>query len=106
MRFARLISIKINNSATDGRAYWPERKLLPSTENLWLGRIIEGCWNGESSSAQSLLQALNETEEKGWRRMQDKEGLEEGKNEQATTGADAFIHARAKRGLQNEVWGC
>ncbi|KAJ5934391.1 hypothetical protein N7466_003938 [Penicillium verhagenii] len=53
------IDLYQNNSAADGRAYWPERKSLPSTEDVWLGRIIEGCWNGEFSSAQSLLQALN-----------------------------------------------
>lgn len=53
------IDLFLNNSPTDGRAYWPERKLLPSTRDIWLGWIIEGCWNGEFHCAQSLLQALN-----------------------------------------------
>ncbi|GIK06156.1 hypothetical protein Aspvir_001799 [Aspergillus viridinutans] len=48
-----------DNSPTDGRAHWPERKFLPSTQGIWLGWVIEGCWNGEFSSAHSLLQALN-----------------------------------------------
>lgn len=48
-----------DNSPTDGRAYWPERKSLPSTKGIWLGWIIEGCWNGEFRSAHSLLQALD-----------------------------------------------
>ncbi len=47
-----------DNSPTDGRAYWPERRYLPSTQDIWLGCIIEGCWNGEISSAHNLLQAL------------------------------------------------
>ncbi|KAL4811680.1 kinase-like domain-containing protein [Aspergillus spinulosporus] len=47
-----------NNSPTDGRAYWPERRLLPSTQGIWLGWIIEGCWNGGISSAHNLLEAL------------------------------------------------
>ncbi|KAE8155494.1 kinase-like protein [Aspergillus tamarii] len=48
-----------DNSPTDGRAHWPERKSLPSTKDIWLGRIIEGCWDGEFSDAQSLLRALD-----------------------------------------------
>ncbi|RHZ55752.1 uncharacterized protein CDV56_105671 [Aspergillus thermomutatus] len=48
-----------DNSPTDGRAHWPERRFLPSTRGIWLGWIIEGCWNGEFSSTHSLLQALN-----------------------------------------------
>ncbi|KAL5335638.1 kinase-like domain-containing protein [Aspergillus crustosus] len=51
-----------DNSPTDGRAYWPERRFLPSTQGIWLGWIIEGCWNGEISSAHSLLHALNTTD--------------------------------------------
>ncbi|KAF7128791.1 hypothetical protein CNMCM5793_003700 [Aspergillus hiratsukae] len=47
-----------DNSPTDGRAHWPERKFLPSTQGIWLGWIIDGCWNGEFSNAHSLLQAL------------------------------------------------
>ncbi|GIJ90263.1 hypothetical protein Asppvi_009217 [Aspergillus pseudoviridinutans] len=48
-----------DNSPSDGRAHWPEREFLPSTQGIWLGWIIEGCWNGEFSNAHSLLQALN-----------------------------------------------
>ena len=53
------IDLYKDNSPTDGRAYWPERKSLPSTHGIWLGWIIEGCWDGEFRSAHSLLQALN-----------------------------------------------
>lgn len=48
-----------DNSPTDGRAYWPERKFLPSTQGIWLGWIIECCWDGEFHNAHSLLRALN-----------------------------------------------
>ncbi|KAE8146643.1 kinase-like domain-containing protein [Aspergillus avenaceus] len=48
-----------DNLPTDGRAYWPERKFLPSTRGIWLGWIIEGCWDGGFSSAHGLLRALN-----------------------------------------------
>ena len=48
-----------DNSPTDGRAYWPERKFLPSTQGIWLGWIIECCWDGEFRNAHSLLRALN-----------------------------------------------
>ncbi|KAJ5482932.1 hypothetical protein N7539_006378 [Penicillium diatomitis] len=48
-----------DNSPTDGRAYWPERKSLPSTQGIWLGWIIEGCWDGGFRSAHSLLRALD-----------------------------------------------
>ncbi|KAL4899403.1 hypothetical protein BDW74DRAFT_163593 [Aspergillus multicolor] len=51
-----------NNCPTDGRAYWPERKFLPSTQGVWLGEIIEGCWNGGFPDAQSLLHTLNCTD--------------------------------------------
>ncbi|KAL2801715.1 kinase-like domain-containing protein [Aspergillus granulosus] len=51
-----------DNSPTDGRAYWPERRFLPSTRGIWLGWLIEGCWDGEISSAHSLLLALNSTD--------------------------------------------
>lgn len=47
-----------DNSPTDGRAYWPERKHLPSTQGIWLGCIIEDCLNGNFRSAHNLLQAL------------------------------------------------
>jgi hypothetical protein len=52
------VDLFMNNSPTDGRAYWPERKLLPSTEGIWLGWVIEGCWNGEISTGRNLLEAL------------------------------------------------
>ncbi|RAH63915.1 kinase-like protein [Aspergillus aculeatinus CBS 121060] len=48
-----------HNSPTDGRAYWPERKSLPSTEGLWLDWIVEGCWDVEFRSAHSLRRALD-----------------------------------------------
>ncbi|KAG2417592.1 hypothetical protein HFD88_008811 [Aspergillus terreus] len=48
-----------DNLPTDGRAYWPDRKTLPSTQDIWLGAIIEGCWTGEFRTAHSLLQALD-----------------------------------------------
>lgn len=51
-----------DNSPTDGRAYWPKRRHLPSTKDIWLGWIIEGCWNGEITSPHSLLCALNSTD--------------------------------------------
>ncbi|KAL4893429.1 kinase-like domain-containing protein [Aspergillus ambiguus] len=48
-----------DNAPTDGRAYWPDKKSLPSTQGIWLGEIIEGCWVGKFRSAHSLLLALN-----------------------------------------------
>ncbi|KAJ5904743.1 uncharacterized protein N7473_001659 [Penicillium subrubescens] len=48
-----------DNSHTDGRAHWPERESLPSTQDIWLGEIIEGCWDGRFRSARSLLRALS-----------------------------------------------
>ncbi|KAG0154229.1 hypothetical protein PDIDSM_1609 [Penicillium digitatum] len=42
----------------DGRAYWPERTSLPSTDDLWLGTIVERCWDGTFRSADSLFHAL------------------------------------------------
>lgn len=48
-----------DNDPTDGRARWPRREFLPSTENVWLGSIIEGCWvDGGFRNVRSLLQAL------------------------------------------------
>lgn len=38
---------------------WPERKLLPKTKGVWLGGIIEGCWDGTFQNTRSLLRALN-----------------------------------------------
>ena len=48
-----------DNSPTDGRAYWPDRKFLPSTQDIWLGWIIEGCWDGEFRDTRSLLRTLD-----------------------------------------------
>ncbi|KAJ0422992.1 hypothetical protein BJY00DRAFT_299932 [Aspergillus carlsbadensis] len=53
------VDLYMNNSPTDGRAYWPERKLLPSTDGIWLGWVIDGCWNGEIATGHDLLQALD-----------------------------------------------
>ncbi|KAJ5558983.1 hypothetical protein N7461_002955 [Penicillium sp. DV-2018c] len=53
------IDLYKDNSPTDGRAYWPDRKFLPSTEDIWLGWIIEVCWDGEIRDAHSLLRALD-----------------------------------------------
>lgn len=48
-----------DNSPADGRAYWPRRETLPDTKDIWLGWIIEGCWDGTFRSAESLQQALD-----------------------------------------------
>ncbi|KAL4811327.1 kinase-like protein [Aspergillus unguis] len=48
-----------DNAPTDGRAYWPERTSLPSTEGIWVGWIIEGCWDGQFRSAHSLVRELD-----------------------------------------------
>ncbi|KAE8151432.1 serine/threonine-protein kinase HT1 [Aspergillus avenaceus] len=43
----------------DGRAIWPRRTSLPSTEGLWLGEIVEKCWvEGGFRNAHALLHAL------------------------------------------------
>lgn len=52
------IDLYKNNDPRNGRAYWPERSDLPSTENLWLGPIIENCWTGGFRDARSLWRAL------------------------------------------------
>ncbi|PGH11517.1 serine/threonine protein kinase [Polytolypa hystricis UAMH7299] len=40
-------------------AAWPRREILPSTQNIWLGSIIEKCWTkGAFRNARSLLAAL------------------------------------------------
>ncbi|KAL2007737.1 hypothetical protein VTN00DRAFT_7719 [Thermoascus crustaceus] len=42
-----------------GRATWPRREALPSTRNIWLGRVIEKCWTeGAFHDAHSLSEAL------------------------------------------------
>ncbi|KAG5294791.1 serine/threonine protein kinase [Histoplasma ohiense] len=49
-----------DNLPDDGRARWPHRDSLPSTEGLWLGPIIERCWiKGGFQNAHYLSQALN-----------------------------------------------
>ncbi|KAJ6087668.1 Serine/threonine-protein kinase HT1 [Penicillium canescens] len=49
-----------DNLPTDGRATWPRREFPPSTENVWLGSIIEDCWvDGGFRNARSLLLALD-----------------------------------------------
>lgn len=49
-----------DNPPDDGRARWPRRDSLPSTEGLWLGAIIERCWiEGGFQNAHHLSQALN-----------------------------------------------
>lgn len=49
-----------DNGPTDGRANWPERNQLPSTEGVWLSSIIEGCWvEGGFQNAHGLLRALD-----------------------------------------------
>lgn len=49
------------NTSEDGRAIWPKRKFLPTTNDIWLGWIIEGCWDGKFQNAHSILQALHST---------------------------------------------
>jgi serine/threonine protein kinase len=42
-----------------GRATWPRRESLPSTQNVWLSPIIENCWTkGAFRNAHDLLKAL------------------------------------------------
>jgi hypothetical protein len=49
-----------DNLPTSGRANWPQREFLPSTEDVWLGSIIEECWvDGGFPNARSLLRALD-----------------------------------------------
>ncbi|RJE24118.1 STYKc [Aspergillus sclerotialis] len=57
------IDLYKDNDPRDGRAYWPDRSYLSSTENLWLGPIIEACWTGGFQDARSLLEALETAEE-------------------------------------------
>ncbi|KAJ5458494.1 Serine/threonine-protein kinase HT1 [Penicillium sp. IBT 31633x] len=53
------INLYKDNFSTDNRATWPRRDCLPSTENVWLGSIIENCWvDGGFRNALGLLQAL------------------------------------------------
>ncbi|KAK2765496.1 hypothetical protein FQN54_008350 [Arachnomyces sp. PD_36] len=49
-----------DNPPDDGRARWPRRDTLPSTEGLWLGPVIERCWTqGGFKNVHDLSQALN-----------------------------------------------
>ncbi|EQL28762.1 hypothetical protein BDFG_08542 [Blastomyces dermatitidis ATCC 26199] len=42
------------------RAPWPRRTSPPSTQNIWLGAIIEKCWTkGAFQNADRLLEALD-----------------------------------------------
>ncbi|OJD19138.1 serine/threonine protein kinase [Emergomyces pasteurianus Ep9510] len=42
------------------RATWPQRTSLPSTQNIWLGAIIEKCWTkGAFQNANRLSEALD-----------------------------------------------
>lgn len=41
------------------RPYWPKRESLPKTTGIWLGWIIEGCWDGKFQTAHCVLQALD-----------------------------------------------
>lgn len=47
------------DGSESGCPTWPERKLLPKTRGVWLGGIIEGCWDGTFQNAHSLLRALD-----------------------------------------------
>ncbi|CAG8905385.1 unnamed protein product [Penicillium salamii] len=49
-----------DNLPTDGRPYWPKREVLPKTTDIWLGRIIEGCWDGKFQTAHCVLQAFDD----------------------------------------------
>ncbi|PYH42264.1 serine/threonine-protein kinase HT1 [Aspergillus saccharolyticus JOP 1030-1] len=49
-----------DNAPEDGRATWPQRTSLPSTNGLWIGQIIEKCWTqGGFQNAHPLHQALS-----------------------------------------------
>lgn len=49
-----------DHPAGPSRAAWPRRVDLPSTEDNWLGSIIETCWTkGGFRNARELLTALN-----------------------------------------------
>lgn len=49
-----------NNLPGDGRASLPERETLPSTDYIWLGPIIESCWDNRGfRNAHDLLSALD-----------------------------------------------
>ncbi|MCJ1386618.1 hypothetical protein MMC17_009744 [Xylographa soralifera] len=49
-----------NQPAGPATAAWPQREDLPSTQNIWLGSIIERCWSkGAFQNARELSEALN-----------------------------------------------
>lgn len=52
------IDLYNDNEPTDGRAHWPKRADLPSTENLWLGSCTGGF-----RDAHSLWHALEEVDQ-------------------------------------------
>lgn len=58
------IDLYKDNDPSDGRAYWPDRRHLPSTENLWLGPVIEDCWTAAFRDARSLSQAFDALDER------------------------------------------
>ncbi|KAJ5715224.1 uncharacterized protein N7483_012405 [Penicillium malachiteum] len=53
------VELFAEQSLADGRPCWPKREFLPGTNGVWLGGIIDGCWNGKFQTAQSVLQALH-----------------------------------------------
>ena len=49
-----------NQPSGPATATWPDREDLPSTENIWLGYIIETCWKkGALRNTSELLAALD-----------------------------------------------
>lgn len=49
-----------NQPAGPATAAWPQREDLPSTQNIWLGSIIETCWTrGAFQNARELSEALD-----------------------------------------------
>lgn len=49
-----------NQPAGPATAAWPRREDLPSTQNIWLGSIIETCWTkGAFQNARELFEALD-----------------------------------------------
>lgn len=49
-----------NQPAGPATAAWPRREDLPSTQNTWLGSVIETCWTkGGFQNARKLSEALN-----------------------------------------------
>jgi len=57
----RKCEFKLHPDHLDGLACWPAREDLPSTEDVWLGSVIEGCWAdyGGFITAHGLAEALD-----------------------------------------------